>query len=236
MSSRSRGGPRISAWSRKPSTKDRKAGTIGHTDPKDGRSVRAASDHGVLSQGLDGPPGLLRIDEQLGDDLIVVAQSPRGRRARLLLQRPGEGVRASLGDQRPLHPVEAEQALLAATVIPGRQVPLAPAVGEPPGVHQTGFTLVPEPQPSPLGDRREGGRHGFAARQGGQPGAPGDLPGRVLRTGRVAAPPSLRRARPLASLSQSPSSCTAAEASRKAVSSCSSNPGSGSSYCSRGMR
>ena len=123
------------------------------------------------------------IDEQLGDDLIVVAESPRGRRARLLLQRPGEGARASLGDQRPLHPVEAEQALLAATVIPGRQVPLAPAVGEPPGVHQTGFTLVPEPQPSPLGDRREGGRHGFAARQGGQPGAPGDLAGRVLRTG-----------------------------------------------------
>ena len=169
MSARRSGGPSISAWSRKPSTNDRKAarlvtGTSNTTDAVGPSPVdRVRAERGI------GPVGLLGVDQQLGDHLLLVAETPRRRRVGAEPRRPGERTRGALDRQRPSHPVQAEQPLLPAGVVQAGQVPVAAAERQPPGVDHPVLAPVGEPDPAAVGDRREQPRP-RRPRRAGRPG------------------------------------------------------------------
>ena len=190
MSSRSGGGPRISAWSRNPSTKERKAVPVGHTDAEHDAAVRAGErSRRPRPAARHRPPGLIGVDQELGDDLVVVAQPPRGRRAPPLLRPAGR--RHPGLPRRPAPPSTRSSRKVRASPRPwsrAGQVPLAAADT----TAATGRPAGPRPGSanrtrSALGHAREGGRHPFAARQARPaPGPRRDLAGSAVPPARPA--------------------------------------------------
>ena len=124
--------PSSSAWSRKPSTNERKAGQlVTATSNTAGAVVAASRSTRVVAQLAGGPGHLVGVDQQAGRDLGAFAEPPRVvGQARAGLPARGSNAPGGPSVDRAGDAVEPEVPLVLAVVVEAGQVPVAPLVAD----------------------------------------------------------------------------------------------------------